>query len=168
VSKQSKASVSYALSHPRAPFILETSSPPSVTSRQQIIPDLRLQLRSLFFLHVQNVKQPLAWVVMNRDRILCVQSQQSSVNYHGHYNKFTHTNHAVTRIAPVVPSAPCTQICSSINSLFLQWEGALTLFLIFSHQAKPNIKALTYNLCKSYNQWILLLLLMFFSIWVST
>jgi len=62
-----------APSHPGVHLIPETSAPhkinsatghpwslPSVTLRQQIIHDLRLQLRILITLHVHNVKRPPA------------------------------------------------------------------------------------------------------------
>ena len=77
---------------------------PLVTSRQQIIPDLCLQLHQgrLIFLHVYNVKHPSAWAVMDRGGFLCMQSQQSSANYLGRYNKSTRANHAFTRITPVL------------------------------------------------------------------
>ena len=106
--------ISNALTYPRALLILKTSaphktttttdhlwSPPSITPQQQIIPDLRLQLYNLIFLFVHNVKLPSAWVVIDEGRFLCIQSQQSSVIYHGGYNKSILTDHAVMRITSV-------------------------------------------------------------------
>ena len=81
----------------------------TLTPRQQIIHDLRLQLHNLIFIHVHNVKRPQAWAVMNWGGILCMSSQQSNPNYHGHYNKSTCGDYAVTEITHV-PSAPCTPI----------------------------------------------------------
>ena len=83
-----------------------------------------------------------------------MQSQQSSAIYHNYYNKLTRADHAVMRIAPV-RSAPmhADQISINISSP----ARRLSLFPFF----KPNTKTLTYNLCKSYNQWILLLPVVF-------
>ena len=106
------------LSASRSSPILETSashkttsatdhpwSSPSITLWQQIIFDLRFQLRSLIFLHVHNVKRPPVWAVMNRGGFLCKQSQQLRTNYYGRYNKSTRTDHAIMRIM-LVPSVP--------------------------------------------------------------
>ena len=43
----------------------------------------------MIFLHVHNVKRLPAWAVMDKGGILCMQFQQSSINYHDCYNKST-------------------------------------------------------------------------------
>jgi len=118
LSEDASISIAPMLSTIRTSSILESKSPhkitsaidhswfrPSITPRQRIILDLRLQLRNLIFLHVHNVKRPPVWVVMNRGRFFCMQYQQSSTNNHDRYNKSTHADHAVIRITSV-PSAP--------------------------------------------------------------
>ena len=72
-------------SHPGVHHFPQTSAPdkitsatdhpwfsPSATLQQQIIHDLCRQFRSLIFPHVLNVRNPLAWTVMNRGGFLYI------------------------------------------------------------------------------------------------
>jgi len=88
-SRQLQCSQSSQSSPPFQRLQLRTREP-----WQKIIPDLCLQLLSLIFLHVHNMERPPAWTVMDRGEFLCMQSQQSSTNYHSRYNKSTRADHA--------------------------------------------------------------------------
>ena len=52
--------------------------------------------------HVYNVKRLLAWAVIDKGEIFCMQSQQSSAENHEWYNKLTRADHAITRITHTI------------------------------------------------------------------
>ena len=120
--------------------------------RQQIIPDFRGLLRIQIFPHVHNVSHPSGWVVMNRGRFSCMQSQQSSACNCGRCNKSTCADRAVTKITHV-QSAPMNTDQKHKYTSSNEREDIRILLL----PAKPNTKTLTNNSCNSCNQWILLL-----------